>query len=36
VPLEGLFRCVAATNVASCILYSLVYARRNWQKAAVT
>jgi len=36
VPLEGLFRCVAASNVASCLLYSLVYARRGWQKAVLT
>jgi putative MATE family efflux protein len=33
--LHTLFRCVAATNVASCLAYALVYARRGWQRAAL-
>jgi Na+-driven multidrug efflux pump len=32
--IEGLFRCVAAANMASCLAYALVYARRGWQRAA--
>ncbi len=35
VPMEVLFRCVAATNIASAIVYAVVYARKGWQRAAV-
>jgi putative MATE family efflux protein len=34
-PLHALFQCVAVTNLASCVAYAAVYARRGWQKAAV-
>jgi putative MATE family efflux protein len=34
--IEGVFRCVAATNMASCVAYALVYARRGWQRSAVS
>ncbi len=34
--IHTLFRCVAATNVASCILYAIVYARNGWQGSAVS
>ena len=34
-PIEALFRCVAAANVASSLLYAIVYARKGWQRAAV-
>jgi hypothetical protein len=30
-----LFRCIAATNVASALAYALVYTRRGWQRAAL-
>lgn len=32
--LPALFRCVAATNVASAVTYALVYARGKWLDAA--
>ncbi len=35
VPIEELFRIVAATNLVSAVVYALVYARRGWQSAAV-
>ena len=32
--INALFRCVAATNVASAIAYTLVYSRGQWAGAA--
>lgn len=32
-PIEGLFQCVAVTNVASAITYGLVYGRGRWRRA---
>ncbi|MEO6573671.1 MAG: MATE family efflux transporter, partial [Polyangiaceae bacterium] len=32
-PIEGLFRCVALTNVVSAVVYTLIYARGNWRGA---
>ena len=31
--IEGLFRCVAITNVVSAVAYTLIYARGNWRGA---
>jgi putative MATE family efflux protein len=33
--IHTLFRCIAATNLASCFAYAFVYARRGWQRAAL-
>jgi MATE family, multidrug efflux pump len=33
--IQSLFRCIAATNVASCLCYALVYARKGWQRSAL-
>ncbi len=33
VPIEGLFRCVALTNVVSAVVYTVIYARGNWRGA---
>jgi len=34
-PIETLFQCVAVTNLASALVYAVVYARRGWQGAAL-
>jgi Na+-driven multidrug efflux pump len=34
--IETVFRCVAATNVASAAAYAFVYARKGWQRSALS
>jgi Na+-driven multidrug efflux pump len=34
--IQTVFRCVAATNIASAAAYAFVYARKGWQRAALS